>query len=84
MSCGADGVLRFATDIDDYAGWVLTRVIHDANWRWEEGQVGARNWLEPWADWPSTRYEAKAFREGRTPVYLTFARSADQSASSTP
>jgi tRNA (guanine-N7-)-methyltransferase len=79
-----DGVLRFATDIDDYAGWVLTRVIHDANWRWEEGQVGARNWLEPWADWPSTRYEAKAFREGRTPVYLTFARSADQSASSTP
>jgi tRNA (guanine-N7-)-methyltransferase len=78
------GVLRFATDIDDYAGWVLSRVIHDVRWCWEEGQAGVRNWLTPWSDWPSTRYEAKAFREGRTPVYLTFVRSADQSANSTP
>jgi tRNA (guanine-N7-)-methyltransferase len=68
------GVLRFATDIDDYAGWVLARTIADPQWLWEEGQIGARKWTAPWADWPGTRYEAKAFREGRPPVYLTFTR----------
>jgi tRNA G46 methylase TrmB len=25
-------------------------------------------------DWPTTRYEAKAAREGRTPIFLTFER----------
>jgi tRNA (guanine-N7-)-methyltransferase len=24
--------------------------------------------------WPGTRYEAKALREGRSPIYWTFAR----------
>jgi tRNA (guanine-N7-)-methyltransferase len=68
------GALRFATDIDDYAGWVLARTISHPQWRWEEGETGARKWTDAWADWPGTRYEAKAFREGRPPVYLTFTR----------
>ena len=29
----------------------------------------------PWPDWPGTRYEAKALREGRKPAYLGFRRS---------
>lgn len=68
------GALRFATDIDDYAGWVLARALHREDWLWVEGRAGARDWNTPWADWPGTRYEAKAFREGRKPVYLTFER----------
>ncbi|MEO1459331.1 MAG: hypothetical protein AAFV49_17470, partial [Pseudomonadota bacterium] len=32
------------------------------------------DWRQPWADWPGTRYEAKALREGRPPHYLTFRR----------
>jgi tRNA (guanine-N7-)-methyltransferase len=68
------GALRFATDIDDYAGWTLARTIHDAAWRWEEAAAGARAWTTPWEGWPGTRYEAKALREGRPPVYLTFTR----------
>ena len=68
------GVLRFATDIDDYAGWVLSRLIRAPGWSWDEGQLEGRNWTEAWSDWPGTRYEAKAFREGRSPVYLTFTR----------
>ena len=39
-------------------------------WRAER----ADDWRRPWPDWPGTRYEAKASREGRPPVYLTFAR----------
>ena len=34
----------------------------------------AVDWRLPWLDWPGTRYEAKAKREGRTPSYLTFER----------
>ncbi len=30
------------------------------------------DWRDPWANWPSTRYEAKALNEGRRPHYLTF------------
>jgi tRNA (guanine-N7-)-methyltransferase len=70
MRQGAE--LRFATDIDDYAGWTLERVMRSADFRWQASK--ADNWLAPWSGWPGTRYEAKAFREGRQPVYLTFIR----------
>ena len=64
--------LRFATDIDDYAGWVLARVLRSADLAWEARD--ADDWRRPWDGWPSTRYEAKAIREGRPPAYLTFRR----------
>ncbi len=65
-------VFRFATDIDDYAGWVLARVLRSKHFTWNAHHSG--DWRQPWAGWPSTRYEAKALREGRCPVYLTFVR----------
>jgi tRNA (guanine-N7-)-methyltransferase len=64
--------LRFATDIDDYAGWTLARVLRSQDFLWP-AQTAAE-WLTPWPDWPGTRYEAKALREGRRPAYLTFIR----------
>jgi tRNA (guanine-N7-)-methyltransferase len=67
-------VFRFATDIDDYAGWVLARVLKSPQWKWQEAQTGVRPWQQAWDHWPSTRYEAKAFREGRKPAYFTFIR----------
>ena len=70
MRPGAE--LRFATDIDDYAGWALARVLGSSSFRWTAER--AADWRRPWDGWPSTRYEAKARREGRQPVYLTFER----------
>jgi tRNA (guanine-N7-)-methyltransferase len=64
--------LRFATDIDDYAGWTLARILRSPDFSWPAQK--AVEWLTPWPDWPGTRYEAKALREGRRPVYLTFIR----------
>ena len=64
--------LRFATDIDDYAGWVLARVQRSADFGWTAER--SAEWRQPWPDWPGTRYEAKAVREGRRPVYLAFSR----------
>jgi len=66
------GELRFATDIDDYAGWVLARVLRTPGFRWTATR--ADDWRRPWDGWPGTRYEAKAIAEGRVPVYLTFER----------
>ena len=34
----------------------------------------ASDWRNRPADWPETRYEAKAIAAGRYPMYLTFRR----------
>ena len=70
MQPGAE--LHFATDIDDYAGWVLARVSRSSEFAWTAQR--AQNWREPWSGWTQTRYEAKARREGRDSAYLTFVR----------
>src|SRR4051812_9152600 len=64
--------LRFATDIDDYTGWGLARVLRSDLFRWTAERPD--DWRKPWDGWLSTRYEQKALREGRKPSYLTFAR----------
>jgi tRNA (guanine-N7-)-methyltransferase len=66
--------VRFATDIDDYSGWTLARFLASGLFDWNVRE--SNDWKTPWAGWPGTRYEAKAFREGRTPAYLTFVRKA--------
>jgi tRNA (guanine-N7-)-methyltransferase len=66
------GEVRFATDIDDYAGWTLKRFLDSPRFRWAAS--GATDWRTPWQEWRSTRYEAKARLAGRAPVYLTFVR----------
>ncbi len=70
MRSGAE--LRFASDIDDYVGWTLARILRSSDFSWP-AQCEA-DWLRPYDNWPGTRYEAKALREGRRPVYLTFIR----------
>lgn len=70
MQPGAE--LRFATDIDDYAGWALARILRSPDFQWDA--AGPEDWRTPWPYWASTRYESKALREGRTPSYLTFRR----------
>jgi tRNA (guanine-N7-)-methyltransferase len=70
MQTGAE--MRFATDVDDYAAWTLTRFLASPHFRW--AATRADNWRRPWPEWRPTRYEAKARRESRRSVYLTFAR----------
>ena len=66
------GPFRFATDIDDYAGWTLVRAARCAQLRWTAAR--AEDWRRPFPGWPGTRYEAKALAVGRRPSYLTFVR----------
>jgi tRNA (guanine-N7-)-methyltransferase len=66
------GLFRFASDIDDYVGWTLVRVMASPEWDWPAMHTSA--WTLPYEGWVRTRYEAKALREGRTPAYLAFER----------
>ena len=66
---------RFATDIDDYSAWTLSRVLSSNLFEWSP--CASSDWTEPWPDWTRTRYEAKAIREGRRPAYFRFRRKAD-------
>jgi tRNA (guanine-N7-)-methyltransferase len=70
MKPGAE--LRIATDIDAYARTVLQSAIPHTGFRWTA--TAPVDWRTPWPDWPGTRYEAKALREGRRPMFLTFIR----------
>jgi tRNA (guanine-N7-)-methyltransferase len=66
------GEFRFASDIADYAAWTLVRLLRSRDFAWTAER--ADDWRLPWPGFDSTRYEAKAKREGRAPCYLTFRR----------
>lgn len=66
------GLFRFASDIESYVEWTLLHVRDHAEFTWTARD--ADDWRKPWAGWPGTRYEQKAFREGRQGSYLTFQR----------
>ena len=66
------GELRVASDIPDYIAWTLMHARGAPALEWTAER--AADWKNRPADWPQTRYEAKAIREGRTPAYLIFRR----------
>jgi len=63
---------RVATDIKDYCRWTMREVRKHGAFEWLAEK--ADDWRIRPDDWPGTRYEAKAAREGRTSVYLSFRR----------
>jgi tRNA (guanine-N7-)-methyltransferase len=66
------GTFRFATDWPDYAAWTLQHLMRSQDFEWTAER--ADDWRQPWPEFTSTRYEAKAKREGRMPCYLVFRR----------
>jgi tRNA (guanine-N7-)-methyltransferase len=60
---------RVASDDPTYQAWVFEVMAATAHFRIAEA-LSARP-----PDWPPTRYEAKALREGRSPIYWRFIRS---------
>ena len=66
------GELRLATDIGDYARAMLLALRGRSELEWSARRP--QDWRQRPQDWPETRYEAKARREGRTPLFLTFIR----------
>jgi tRNA (guanine-N7-)-methyltransferase len=64
--------LRIATDIGDYLRTILASFRGNPDFAWQA--KGAVDWREQGPDWPKTRYQAKALREGRRCYFLRFLR----------
>lgn len=63
------GTLVFASDIPHYVDWALSRFRNHGGFEWD-----GRDPKQPPENWPGTKYEAKARREGRTPYWFEFER----------
>ncbi len=63
---------RFGSDIIDYVDWTLTRVKSHGGFEWSPERK--EDWRVRPDDWPQTRYEAKAIREGRSGHFFRFIR----------
>ena len=68
----AGSELRIATDIGEYACAILHAVCGHGGFAWTA--MGPDDWRKRPPDWPPTRYEAKALREGRRCYYFRFRR----------
>ena len=66
------GILRVATDHKVYKSWTLRTLANDPNFRWTARS--SDDWRNPPTDWVETKYQRKAIREGRKPVFLDFER----------
>lgn len=64
--------LRISTDIAPYARSILLTLRGEGSFRWTA--ACAEDWRQRPADWPQTRYEAKALQQGRRCYYLRFKR----------
>ena len=63
--------LRFATDDKSYLPWALEHLMAHPKFAWTAESVS--DWTSRPADWPQTRYEAKAIKG--PPAFLCFRRS---------
>ena len=70
MRDGAE--LRVASDDPDYQTAMLADITAAPAWEWNARR--ADDWRIRPEDWPATRYEQKAIKAGRQPIYLTFRR----------
>jgi tRNA (guanine-N7-)-methyltransferase len=66
------GEFRFATDHPEYARWTLLHMMAERRFRWLA--EGPGDWRERPGDWPETRYESKARKAGRAPMFLRYER----------
>lgn len=64
------GVLRVATDHKVYKSWTLRQLNENKNFKWTAKT--SNDWRKEPADWVETKYQRKAIREGRKPVFLDF------------
>ncbi len=63
-----NGELLIATDHEDYLTWILEQLQTQQDFIWTATQKS--DWLSPPEDWVTTKYQAKAIREGRVPHWL--------------
>ena len=66
------GEFRLGTDHPIYCRWALMQLARSPDFDWLA--TAPLDWQVRPDDWPQTRYEAKALREGRAPCYQIWRR----------
>lgn len=66
------GILQVATDHPVYKRWTLETMRINSDFKWTAKT--SDDWRYPPADWAETKYQRKAMREGRRPVFFEFER----------
>ena len=66
------GILQVATDHPTYKRWTLDTMHKCKDFVWTAKT--SNDWRYPPADWRETKYQRKALREGRRPVFFEFRR----------
>lgn len=66
------GEFRIGSDDPVYIGWSLAHTTRHKAFKWLA--TSAADWAIRPDDWPPTRYEQKAIRQGRVPHYFRFKR----------
>ena len=66
------GILQIATDHHTYKCWTLEQIRDCPYFKWTAKT--SDDWRLPPADWFETKYQQKAVREGRKPVFFEFIR----------
>lgn len=66
------GILRVTTDHMTYKFWTLRQMHENEDFEWTA--TCGNDWKKEPADWVQTKYQRKAIREGRRPVFLDFVR----------
>jgi tRNA (guanine-N7-)-methyltransferase len=63
---------RIGSDDPTYVGWVMMHMSRRKDFVWLAERPA--DWLNRPADWPASRYEQKAIKQGRTPHYFIYRR----------
>lgn len=66
------GTLLIATDHPIYKRWTLEQMHNCPAFSWTARK--SNDWRNPPADWVETKYQLKALKEGRRPVFLEYRR----------
>lgn len=66
------GILRIATDHKVYKSWTLRTMHNCPDFKWTAKT--SADWRNEPADWVKTKYQQKAIREGRKPVFFEYER----------
>lgn len=67
-----NGTLLIATDHAVYKRWTLEQMRNSQSFIWTAQK--SDDWRNPPADWVETKYQLKAIKEGRRPVFLQYRR----------
>lgn len=66
------GIFQVATDHPVYKKWTLDIMHANRDFKWTAKT--SDDWRNPPADWAETKYQRKALKEGRRPVFFEFER----------